>query len=157
MDTYAFAATRVVNPSGVEPIITEEQLWKGLEFKARNPKAFIPNIASSVVTSDDGKNAVREVKFKDAPDVVRSETIEGHEPAVIYFETDTGHRILNIISYGPENKLFLTYCFSNGIPTVFSVPADKPKPSVKELNATIGKYVEGTIVVVRQMVKEGKL
>jgi hypothetical protein len=28
----------MVNPPGVEPIITEEQLWKGLEFKARNPK-----------------------------------------------------------------------------------------------------------------------
>ncbi|KAJ7227621.1 DUF1857-domain-containing protein [Mycena rebaudengoi] len=154
MDTCAFAATRVVNPPGVEPIITEEQLWKGLELKARNPKAFVPMIISSVVTSEDGKNAVREVKFKYAPDVVVSETIEPHEPTVVYFEADTGHRILNIISYGPENELLLTYCFSNGIP---SVPSDKPKPNAKELNATMGKNVEGSLVVVRQMVKEGKL
>jgi hypothetical protein len=34
---YAFAASRPVNPSGVQPAITEEQLWKGLEYKARNP------------------------------------------------------------------------------------------------------------------------
>ncbi|KAJ7274881.1 hypothetical protein C8J57DRAFT_1312976 [Mycena rebaudengoi] len=154
MDTYAFAATRVVNPPGVEPIITEEQLWKGLEFKARNPKAFVPMITSSIVTSDDGNNAVREVKFKHAPDVVVSETIEGHEPTVVYFEMDTSHRVLNIISYGSANELLLTYCFSNGIP---SIPSDKPKPNAKELNATIGKNVEGSIVVVRQMVKEEKL
>jgi hypothetical protein len=55
-------------------------------------------IISSVVTSEDGKNvrdshgrfkiincfqAVREVKFKYAPDVVVSETIEPHEPTVV--------------------------------------------------------------------------
>jgi hypothetical protein len=41
MATHAFAATRPVNPPGIEPIITEEQLWKGLEFKARNPQVSL--------------------------------------------------------------------------------------------------------------------
>jgi hypothetical protein len=90
----------------------------------------------------------------------------------VYFEADTGHRILNIISYGPENELLLTYCFPNGskfvspfvshgfelnLAPVPSVPSDKPKPNAKELNATMGKNVEGSLVVMRQMVKEGKL
>ncbi|KAJ7274879.1 DUF1857-domain-containing protein [Mycena rebaudengoi] len=154
MATHAFAATRPVNPPGIEPIITEEQLWKGLEFKARNPQAFVPMITSCVVTSDSGKNLVREVKFKHAPDVVVTETVEAHESTIVYFEMNTGNRVTNIVSYGVEDELFLTYGFANGIP---GVPADKPKPSAKELNAQLGKSVEGSISVVRQMVKEGKL
>lgn len=86
---------------------------------------------------------------------------------------NTGIRVTNVISYGPGDKLLLTYAFANGsayqvprftlpciVPTSFpvpGVPADKPKPSSKELNETIGKSVEGSIAVVRQMVKEGKL
>lgn len=35
---YAFAVTRPVNPAGATTILTEAQIWKGLEYKARNPK-----------------------------------------------------------------------------------------------------------------------
>jgi hypothetical protein len=44
---YAFAVTRPVNPPGVEPVITEEQLWKGLEYKARNPAVRTKNSRTS--------------------------------------------------------------------------------------------------------------
>ncbi|KAJ7274889.1 DUF1857-domain-containing protein [Mycena rebaudengoi] len=152
MPSSAFAATRSVNPLGAEPIITETQLWKGLEFKARNPVAFVPMIASSVVTSDNGKNIVRELRLKHAPDVVVTEEIEAHEAAIVYFELSIGTRVTNIISYGPDDELLLTFSFANGIP---GVPAEKP--SANELNATVGKTVERAIELIRQMVKEGKL
>ncbi|KAJ6571584.1 hypothetical protein B0H19DRAFT_1130402 [Mycena capillaripes] len=151
--SYAFAATRPVNPPGVEPVITEEQLWKGLEYKARNPSAFVPMISSCKVTVDDGKKLVREVTFGSSP-VIVTEDIEAHAATIVYFEMNTGIRVTNVVSYGPNDEMLLTYGFANGIP---GIPADKPKPTAKELNAIVGKSVEGSIAVVRQMVKEGKL
>ncbi|KAJ7603566.1 DUF1857-domain-containing protein [Roridomyces roridus] len=150
---HSFAVTRPVNPPGVEPVITEEQLWKALEIKARKPSAFVPIITSCKVTVDNGNKLVREVTFANSPNVV-TEEIEAHESTIVYFEMNTGTRVTNVISYGPDDEILLTYGFANGIP---AVPADKPKPSIKELNATVGKSVEGSIAVVRQMVKEGKL
>ncbi|KAJ7460110.1 DUF1857-domain-containing protein [Mycena galericulata] len=150
---HSFAVTRPVNPPGAEPIITEEQLWKALEYKARNPSAFVPMISSCKVTVDNGNKLVREVTFGNSTEIV-TEEIDAHAATIVYFEMNTGIRVTNVVSYGPSDELLLTYGFANGIP---GVPADKPKPSAKELNATVGKGVEGSIAVVRQMVKEGKL
>ncbi|KAJ6608270.1 hypothetical protein B0H10DRAFT_2303130 [Mycena sp. CBHHK59/15] len=148
MTTYSFATTRLVNQSGTEPVVTEEQLWKGLEFKARNPTArFRPDD----LFEQGCKKLVRELTV--GTTVIREE-IEVNEATIVYFEMDTGLRVMNVISYGPNDELLLTYSFANGIP---GVPADKPKPSAKELNANIGKSVERGIAIIRQMAKEGKL
>jgi hypothetical protein len=37
---YSIAITRPVNPPGAVPVLTEEQVWKGLEYKARNPNVL---------------------------------------------------------------------------------------------------------------------
>ncbi|KAF7324074.1 DUF1857-domain-containing protein [Mycena kentingensis (nom. inval.)] len=149
----AFAATRPVNPPGAEPVITEEQLWKALEYKARNPQAFVPMITSCKITKDDGRKLVREVTFGQSPEVI-TETIDAYESTIVYFEMHTGKRITNIVSYGPDNELLLTYSFANGIP---GIPEDKPKPGAGELNAMVGKGVQHSIDVVRQLVKDGKV
>ncbi|KAJ7487884.1 DUF1857-domain-containing protein [Mycena latifolia] len=151
--TYAFAVTRPVNPPGVEPVLTEEQLWKGLEYKARNPAAFVPMISSSNTTFDEGKKLARELILGNSTDIVKEE-IESYAATMMYYEMSTGLRITNIISYGPNDEMLLTYSFANGLP---GVPADKPKPSAKELNETIGKAVDRGLGIFRQMVKEGKL
>jgi hypothetical protein len=49
-----FAASRQVNPSRASPKLTEEQVWKGLEFKTRNPKSFVAAITYCQVISDTG-------------------------------------------------------------------------------------------------------
>lgn len=54
-----FAASRHVNPLGVEPRLSEEQVWKGLELKAREPENFVAVISSCDVLSDTG-NKVRQ-------------------------------------------------------------------------------------------------
>ncbi|KAJ7051401.1 DUF1857-domain-containing protein [Mycena amicta] len=150
---HAFAATRPVNPPGIEPVITEEQLWKALEYKARNPQAFVPMIISCKVTVDDGKKLVREVVFEDSPEVV-VETIDAYASTIVYFEMSSGKRVTNTVSYGPNNELLLTYSFANGIP---GVPDDNPAPSKEEMNATLGNGVNHSIAVVRELVKAGKV
>ncbi|KAJ6450369.1 DUF1857-domain-containing protein [Mycena sanguinolenta] len=150
---YSFAATRPVNPPGAEPVLTEEQVWKGLEYKARNPEPFVPMISSSKTISDDGNKLARELTMAHA-NVTVKENIETHAPTIVYFEMGNGLRLTNTISYGPVDELLLTYAFANGIP---GVPADKSKPSGKELNAIVDKALERSLNVIRELVKEGKL
>lgn len=54
MSKTNFAASRLVNPPGVTPLLTEEQVWKGLEIKAREPKQFIAAVESCKVLEDSG-------------------------------------------------------------------------------------------------------
>ncbi|KAJ7686236.1 hypothetical protein B0H17DRAFT_1137093 [Mycena rosella] len=131
----AFAVTRPVNLCEAEPAITEEQLWKGLHYQARNA------------------GIVREVGFGYFPDVF-TEIFEAHAATIMYCEMDTGKRVMNVVSYGPDDEMFLAYGFANGIP---GVAADQPKPSAKDLNGIIGKTLKEAIALVRQMIKERKL
>jgi hypothetical protein len=50
-----FAASRRINPAGASFKLTEAQVWKGLEIKARDPTKFIPSVTSSEVTKDTEK------------------------------------------------------------------------------------------------------
>jgi len=50
----SFACTRPVNPSGTDLDLTEAQVWKGLEMKARRPDLFVPAITSCEVIKDEG-------------------------------------------------------------------------------------------------------
>lgn len=52
MNKLNFAASRLVNPPGVSPEITETQLWAGLQRKVRFPQEFVPAITSCEIISD---------------------------------------------------------------------------------------------------------
>ncbi|GAA5833044.1 hypothetical protein JCM11251_006492 [Rhodosporidiobolus azoricus] len=164
MPSQAF--TRPVNPPGHDgPTISEEQLWKGLDFKAKNPKEFVPAITECEVVEEEGNRVVRVVRFGDGPK--KREEITVFPPTIAYFEmypADTPStssslpevRITNVVSYGPPpaNELLLTFSFSS-IP---GVPEEQEKgKSREELNEQIGKGVEHSIEVIRKMVQEGKL
>ncbi|KAJ7140356.1 DUF1857-domain-containing protein [Mycena filopes] len=166
---HSFVATRPVNPPGAEPVLTEAQLWKRLEYKLRNPMAsalalnsqlpllthlqvFVPNLSASKDTYDEGNKLVREMTFVDGK--AFEVKVESHSPTIMYFETCTGMRITNVISYGANNELLLTYSFANGLPYV---PADQPKPSAKELNVMLAKDLDRTLTMFREAVREGKL
>ncbi|GAA5954686.1 hypothetical protein JCM3765_003857 [Sporobolomyces pararoseus] len=147
----SFACTRPVNPPGVEPVLSEEQVWKGLEKKAREPSLFVQAITSAEVIKDEGNKVTRLVSINNGEKL--EEHIESHGNAVIYFDFATKPtRVLNVLSYGPSGEMLLTYCFANGIP---GVPADKK--SVEDLNETLGNVVDHGIQVIRDLVKEGKL
>lgn len=52
----SFASTAEVNPTGSSPILTVEQLWKGLGIKARQPASFVPMITACEIVKDDGNS-----------------------------------------------------------------------------------------------------
>ncbi|GAA5844213.1 hypothetical protein JCM3766R1_000970 [Sporobolomyces carnicolor] len=148
----SFAATRPVNPPGVELVLTEEQVWKALEYKARNPALFVKAITSAEVVKDGGNKVTRLVSIMNGPKV--QEDIESHANAVIYFDfTERPNRVLNVLSYGPEGEMLLTYCFAGGIPGV----DPKDDKTVEELNKMVGGVIDHGIGVIRDLVREGKL
>lgn len=60
------AYTAAVNPEGATPVLTVQQLWKGLERKVRFAQEFVPVIESCEVLRDEGNEIEREVLFKPA-------------------------------------------------------------------------------------------
>ncbi|GAA6017278.1 hypothetical protein JCM11491_000616 [Sporobolomyces phaffii] len=148
----SFACTRPVNPPGVEPVLSEDQVWRGLEQKARNPILFVAAITSCEVVKDEGNKVTRLVSINGGEKL--REEIESYPNAVIYFDfADKPNRVLNLLSHGPTGELLLTYSFAGGIPG--SDPT--VKRSVAEKNAMVGGIIDHTLDVIRDLVKDGKL
>lgn len=57
----SFASTRLINPPGVEPILTVEQVWNGLQRKARDPQRFVPAISECRIDNDQGNQVSQRV------------------------------------------------------------------------------------------------
>ena len=56
-----FAASRLVNPEGVSPVLTRDQVWAGLTIKSRDPVLFrIPGAKSVKVSNDEGNKVGRD-------------------------------------------------------------------------------------------------
>ncbi|EDR09413.1 uncharacterized protein LACBIDRAFT_293900 [Laccaria bicolor S238N-H82] len=149
-----FAASRHVNPPGAEPRLSEEQVWKGLELKARQPENFVAVISSCDVLSDTGTKVTREVYFGNNPPM--KEEVELHHGTIAYFDAEAaGIRITNVLSYDANNELVLTFSYAGGIPGF--TPVGELHPSPHELNRAVGVGVDLTIERIRELVKEGEL
>ncbi|KAJ7723481.1 DUF1857-domain-containing protein [Mycena maculata] len=153
--TSAIAATRPVNPPDAQPVLTEKHLWRGLEYRARNPALFLPNVPASKMITDGGNKIVQELTVKNEDQTeteVLTETIQAYPSTIMYHEVSNGLRIVTVVSRGAAGELLLTFSFANR-----ELPAGKPKPTPEEENARIGKILEKTIAMFREMVSEGKL
>ena len=60
------AYTQPINPAGASPILTEAQIWEGLERKVRHAQDFVDPISGTDVLEerDGGKEVVRIAHFK---------------------------------------------------------------------------------------------
>ncbi|BGP17871.1 hypothetical protein JCM10213_008332 [Rhodosporidiobolus nylandii] len=164
----SFAATRLINPPGSEPRLTEDQVWRGLEKKAREPGRFIKAVKECRVVKDGQGKITRVVRFVEGPE--KREEIQLFAPTIIYFDMypstssspssgaaeEPIARIANALSYGPPpaNDLLLTFTFSM-LPHVSDEQA--ANMSREELNKIVGDGVEMAIEVIRDMVREGEL
>jgi hypothetical protein len=50
----SISATRPVNPPGCSIVLSEAQLWAGLEIKIRHPTSFVETITYSELAEDHG-------------------------------------------------------------------------------------------------------
>ncbi|TKA56015.1 hypothetical protein B0A53_01718 [Rhodotorula sp. CCFEE 5036] len=162
----SFASTRLINPPGVEPILTVEQVWKGLQRKAREPQRFVPAISECRIDDDQGNQMTRIVRFGEGTPEMREE-ISAFEDCIVYFEASSASepastssdpdrtRITNTISHGPADELFLTFTFAPRMPHLSDEQA--ASMSQQQVNAVVGRGVQQTVDVIREMVRAGEL
>jgi hypothetical protein len=77
------AYTSAINPSGSSPVLTEAQVWAGLQRKIRFAQEFVPVILSCDVVSDEAGVVVRDVRFKPgtSPKEKARETVRSFWPS----------------------------------------------------------------------------
>ncbi|KWU40968.1 DUF1857-domain-containing protein [Rhodotorula sp. JG-1b] len=162
----SFASTRLINPPGVEPILTVEQVWKGLQKKAREPQRFVPAISECRIDNDQGNQMTRIVRFGEGTPEMREE-ISAFEDCIVYFEASSASeppstssdpdriRITNTISHGPADELFLTFTFAPRMPHLSDEQA--ASMSRQQINAIVGQGVQQTVDVIREMARAGEL
>ena len=61
---YALSYAIPVNPAGVEPRLTREQVWRGLEMKAENAMPFVNDMSQCDVLERTDTTITRVVTFK---------------------------------------------------------------------------------------------
>lgn len=64
MVTINCAYTEQINPAGATPVLTREQVWKGLQRKIRKAQDFVPVIEACDVIEEKDNEVVREAHFK---------------------------------------------------------------------------------------------
>uniref|UniRef100_A0A093VXR0 Flap endonuclease 1 n=1 Tax=Talaromyces marneffei PM1 TaxID=1077442 RepID=A0A093VXR0_TALMA len=154
------AFTAPINPPGASPVLKKEQVWAGLLLKTRSAETFIPNAIESTTVISENEDAstgnivtIRDVVFRENQKKVK-ETVMAYKDARVDFVQPDGSFIGNIISEGASGELYMTYVFE----------WHHPGASQDELDAFYAREkgiaqhsVEGTVDVIRNLVKEGKL
>lgn len=153
---YALSASVEVNPSGVTPALTVEQMWRGLVMKAENALPFVQAMEACRVLERYPDGFLREIKLRG---VMMRERITFTPPVEVYFERVDAQGydgwITNVLSEGPDG-LVLTFTFAVGFPdTKPGSPEERQKgDAVRESYASA---VASTLDATRRLVSEGRL
>ncbi|EIM84092.1 DUF1857-domain-containing protein [Stereum hirsutum FP-91666 SS1] len=148
----SIAATRPVNPPGASPVLTIDQLWKGLVIKAREPHRFLEIFESCEVVKEEGTLISRRAKTRTGQ--IIAEDVHLYEPTICYFESGT-FRVTNIVSYDSAGELQLTFSFANGIPG--PNPEEALTNPVVAANKVGDAAVNHTLEAVRGLVRSGEI
>ena len=161
--SHQIAYTAPINPSGSSPVLTQAQVWSGLELKIRAGQEFVGAILSTEVMSEeklpktDLPVTTREVVFKEGNKRARERCI-AYKPTKVEFHQDDGSKVMNIVSEGAGGvaDLYMTYCFEWLHPELEGDQQGQ-KDRYKFEHAMAKTAVESTIISMREMVKRGKL
>jgi hypothetical protein len=150
---YTLSYAIEVNPEGVSPVLTAEQVWKGLEMKAANALPFVPGMTKCEVVERKDNTILREVTFK-GDDF--KERITLLAPVQVQFERlGSGGFIQNTISES-EKGLMLSFTFGLPFPgTTAGSPEEKAKG--ESMRGSYVGAIGATLKTVRELVSNGEL
>ncbi|WHS30110.1 SRPBCC family protein [Brucella sp. NM4] len=145
--------TLEINPEGVEPVLTADQVWKGLEMKANNALPFVPGMSRCDVISRSDNGLLRQITL---PTGDYEEKITFFPPVQVQFErVGSDGFIQNTISES-EKGLWLTFTFS--VPFAgASEGSDEELVLINEMRRSYITVVVSTLKKVRELVSAGKL
>jgi hypothetical protein len=152
---YTLSVSVDVNPSGVTPALTQEQVWRGLMMKAENAVLFVPRMEACTVLERWSDGLLREVvndghRFR--------EKITFAPPVEVLFERvgteDNAGWITNVISES-DHGLLLTFTFAVNLPGAAPGTEEERQKGAAMKESYIGA-VKATLARVRQLVGEGR-
>jgi len=150
---YTLSHSVEINPAGASPVLTREQVWRGLEMKAVNALPFVKGMTKCEVLERTGNQIVRDVIFAGSQ---HRERITLHAPVQVHFERvgEAGF-IDNTISES-ERGLLLTFTFALTMPGTQPNSAEERVEGDRMKHAYIGA-VAATLDRVRQMARDGEI
>jgi Acetylaranotin biosynthesis cluster protein L len=153
---YTLSVAVDVNPPGVTPRLSQDQVWRGLVMKAENAVLFVPRMQSCTVIERWSDGLLREVvndshRFR--------EKITFTPPVEVLFErvgtADNAGWITNVISES-EHGLLLTFTFSVNLPGTTPGGAEE-RAKGETMRETYVGAVKATLARVRQLVAESAI
>ncbi|KAF2716639.1 DUF1857-domain-containing protein [Polychaeton citri CBS 116435] len=156
------AYSEPINPTNETPVLTRDQIWKGLQRKIRKAQDFVPVIYATDVIEEKDNEVVRDAhfgQFHDMPPQTVREVCKSYYPTKVDFWQTSGALITNTISDGPgltDDELHMTYTFEWRYPDV-EEGSDKHKELMKQHREGAKTAVHSSIVNMRKMAAAGEL
>ncbi|KAJ5605708.1 hypothetical protein N7510_008489 [Penicillium lagena] len=146
------------------PSLTQEQIWKGLELKARRPQDFIPSFDDSRVI-EERENGCYILREAHVASNLRGSPMAGkwsreecrlHKPVMSQFTLPGGSIIQNILSMGPDQVLYLTFTYQWNFPNIEPETQEAQQAWEDHMKIAISS-VQGTIRALRKLAEEHEL
>jgi hypothetical protein len=153
---YALSAAVAVNPPGVTPVLSADQVWRGCVMKAENALPFVDAMQACHVVERFDDGFVREIVLRG---VRMRERITFTPPVQVHFQRLEAHGydgwITNVISES-EVGLMLVFTFCVGFPDAAPGSAGERQRG-EAVKASYASALASTLKAVRVLVAEGKL
>ncbi len=153
---YALSASMEVNPAGATPILSHDQVWRGLMMKAENAVPFVPGMKDCRVLERYPDGLKREIALGD--DRFKERITFTPSVEVLFERIDTAEHagwITNLISES-ERGLMLTFTFAVNFPGV-EPGSEAERQRGQQMKSLYMRAIEATLQEVRRLASEGKL
>lgn len=150
---FALSHSVPINPPGASPVLTREQVWRGLEMKAENAMPFVNGMTKCEVVERVGNTLLRDITFAGSD---HREKITFYAPVQVHFQRvgDKGF-IENTISDSDDGPR-LTFTFALTFPGTAEGSEEERQAGQGMRGAYIGA-VAATLDRVRQMARDGEI
>ncbi|KAK3706095.1 hypothetical protein LTR37_012922 [Vermiconidia calcicola] len=156
------AYTEQINPHGASPVLSKDQIWKGLQRKIRRAQDFVPVISECEVLEEKDNEVLRVAHFVDKdgkPTHTVKEKCISYYPTKVDFWQPSGAVITNTVSDGPgltENDYSMTYTFEWRYPDT-TEGSEEHKKLMKSHIEGAQMAVHSSIEALRRMAAAGEL
>lgn len=152
---YALSVAVDVNPPGAHPVLTRDDVWRGLLMKAENALPFVPAMQACTVIERFEGGLLREILARGER---YTERVTFTPSVQVYFDRrdEDGHAagwITNVISHSPRG-LLLTFTFNVTVPGALPGSA-RERELGEEMKESYLEAVSATLAAVRRLVLEG--